>query len=155
MTYLCTMVATEEISETKAAIQAKCPRCRTGAMFTGNAYGFKAQKMNEYCPHCHLKFEQRPGHFYVSMFVSYTLGVAEIVIACLATYILTGIDDSFWLYLTVALVATFVFAPLNYRYSRVILLFWLTPGIRYQPESRSLTADQEIRPSVDPIEKKT
>ncbi|RQP15640.1 DUF983 domain-containing protein [Parapedobacter defluvii] len=129
------MATTQEISEFKAATHARCPRCRTGAMFTGKAYGFKVQKMNEYCPHCHLKFEQRPGHFYVSMFVSYALSVAEMVIACLVTYLITKIDDSFWLYLTVAIATTLLFAPLNYRYSRVILLFWLTPGFHYQPET--------------------
>ncbi|PPL00908.1 DUF983 domain-containing protein [Parapedobacter indicus] len=129
------METTQEISEFKAALHAKCPRCRTGALFTGRAYGLKAQKMNEYCPHCQLKFEQRPGHFYVSMFVSYALSVAEMVIACLATYLITKIDDSFWLYLTVAISAALLFAPFNYRYSRVILLFWLTPGFHYQPET--------------------
>lgn len=125
----------QEISEYQAAIQAKCPRCRTGAMFTGKAYRLKAQKMNEYCPHCQLKFEQRPGHFYVSMFVSYALSVAQMTIACLATYLITGNDDSFWLYLTVATLAVVLLAPLNFRYSRVILMYWLTPGISYQPDT--------------------
>lgn len=129
------METSEPISEFKAARQAKCPRCRTGLMFTGRAYALKAQKMNEYCPHCHLKFEQRPGHFYVSMFVSYALSVAEMVIACMVTYLITNVDDSFWLYLSVAVFVALVFAPLNYRYSRVILLFWLTPGLHYQPET--------------------
>ena len=137
------METIQEISEYKAAMEAKCPRCRTGAMFTGNAYALKAQKMNEYCPHCHLKFEQRPGHFYVAMFVSYALSIAQMAFACLVTYLITGNDDSFWLYLTAAVVATVVFAPFNYRYSRVILMFWLTPGIHYMPE----TAKQKNEPA--------
>lgn len=128
-------MARKELTETQAAIQSKCPRCRTGEMFTGRAYGLKVQKMNEFCPHCQLKFEQRPGHFYVSMFVSYAMVVAEIVIACLLTYLITGNDSSFWLYLVVSLSASVVLAPFNYRYSRVILMYWLTPGIRYRPES--------------------
>src|SRR5690606_40501599 len=123
------METSEPISEFKAARQAKCPRCRTGLMFTGRAYALKAQKMNEYCPHCHLKFEQRPGHFYVSLFVSYTLSVIQMAFACLVTYLITGNDDSFWLYLTAAVVAVVVFAPFNFRYSRVILMYWLTAGI--------------------------
>lgn len=89
--------------------------------------------MNEFCPHCQLKFEQRPGHFYVAMFVSYAMVVGEIIIACLLTYLITGNDSSFWLYLTVSLSASVLFAPFNYRYSRVILMYWLTPGIRYRP----------------------
>lgn len=128
-------MARKELTEQQAAIQSKCPRCRTGAMFMGKVYGLKVQKMNEFCPHCHLKFEQRPGHFYVAMFVSYAMVVAEIVSACLLTYLITGNDSSFWLYLIVSLSISVVFAPFNYRYSRVILMYWLTPGIRFRPES--------------------
>lgn len=125
----------KELTELQAAIKSKCPRCRIGTMFTGRAYGLKVQKMNEYCPHCQLKFEQRPGHFYVSMFVSYAMVVAELVIACLLTYVFTGNDSSFWLYLVISLSVSLILAPFNYRYSRVILMYWLTPGIRYRPES--------------------
>jgi|SRR5690606_26593873 len=143
------METTQEISEYKAAIEARCPRCRTGAMFTGKAYALKVQKMNEYCPHCHLKFEQRPGHFYVSMFVSYALSVMQMALACLVTYLITNNDDSFWLYLTVAVLAVVVFAPFNFRYSRVILMYWLTPGIHYRPE----TAEKESSSSNPPVGK--
>lgn len=138
------METIQEISEYKAAVHAKCPRCRTGDMFTGKAYGLKAQKMNEYCPQCHLKFEQRPGHFYVSMFVSYALSVTEMAVACLATYLITGNDSSFWLYLTVSVLAVILFAPLNFRYSRVVLMFWLTPGIHYQPETAGKNAASDL-----------
>lgn len=134
MTYSREMVK-KELTEYQSAVQSLCPRCRVGAMFSGRAYGIKVQKMNEFCPHCLLKFEQRPGHFYVSMFVSYAMVVAEMVIACLLTYLITGNDSSFWLYLTVSLVASIGLAPFNYRYSRVILMYWLTPGIRYRPEA--------------------
>jgi uncharacterized protein (DUF983 family) len=124
----------KERSELKAAMHARCPRCRTGAMFTGKTYGFKVQKMNETCPHCALKFEREPGYFYVAMFVSYAMNVAELIAACVATYILTGNLESPWLYLTVALGTALVLAPINYRYSRVALLFWLTPGLQYRPD---------------------
>ncbi|MEH6305729.1 DUF983 domain-containing protein [Olivibacter sp. CPCC 100613] len=125
------MENSKEISEWNAALHARCPRCRTGAMFTGKTYGFKVQKMNENCPHCNLKFEREPGYFYVAMFVSYAMNVAELIAACVGTYLLTGNLESPWLYLGVALGTAFLLSPLNYRYSRVILLFWLTPGLRY------------------------
>lgn len=131
------MSSKQHLSEFKAAWLSKCPRCRDGAMFTGKIYGFKSQKMNEFCPVCHLKFEQRPGHFYVSMFVSYAFSVAQMVIACLLTYLITGNDGSFWLYLTVSLGIVFLLVPFNYRYSRVVLLYWLTPGVRYRGKPRS------------------
>jgi hypothetical protein len=79
------------------------------------------------------RYEREPGYFYVAMFVSYALNVAEIVTACLGIYFLTGIDDSFWLYLGVVLGIVIILAPFNFRYSRVILMYWLTPGLKFVP----------------------
>lgn len=123
-----------EKNEWKAALDSRCPRCRTGYMFTGRIYGLKSQKMNETCPHCLLKFEQRPGHFYVAMFVSYAMSVAEMIGACLIIYLMTGNGDSFWLYAISAILTVFLLAPVNYRYSRIILLYWLTPGINFRED---------------------
>lgn len=131
----------------QAALHSKCPRCRTGAMFVGSTYGLKAQKMNEQCPHCLLKFEQRPGHFYVAMFVSYAMSVAEIIAACLATFAIVGDSGSVWLYLTVVFVTIFVLSPFNYRYSRVIQMFWLTPGLNF---NRELAEKGVERPTNSP-----
>lgn len=129
----------KEISEWKAALHARCPRCRTGAIFIGKTYGLKVQKMNEHCPHCNLKFEREPGYFYVAMFVSYAMNVAELIAACVITYFLTGNLESPWLYLGVALGTAFLLSPFNYRYSRVILLFWLTPGLHYTADLEDKT----------------
>lgn len=87
--------------------------------------------MYKHCPHCGIKFEKEPGYFYVAMYVSYVFVVAELIAACVGTYILTGNSDSPWLYLTVALTAAVVMAPLNYRYSRVVLMYWMTPQFRF------------------------
>ncbi|WP_206106032.1 DUF983 domain-containing protein [Olivibacter sp. XZL3] len=138
------MESIKETSEWSAAIHALCPRCRTGAMFTGSAYGFKIQKMNESCPHCKLKFEREPGYFYVAMFISYAMNVAELIAACVGTYLLTGNLESPWLYLGATLVTAFLLSPLNYRYSRVILLFWLTPGLRYTPTINGRHKEQAL-----------
>lgn len=121
------------LSEGQAAAKALCPRCRTGAIFQGNLYRKNGQKMHDNCPHCNLRYEREPGYFYVAMFVSYALNVAEIVTACLGIYFLTGIDDSFWLYLGVVLGIVIILAPFNFRYSRVILMYWLTPGLKFVP----------------------
>jgi len=118
----------------KAAWNLKCPRCRKGPVFEGKTYQLKSQKMHTKCPHCGLKFEREPGYFYVSMFVSYAMSVAEMVIACMTVYFITKIDNDFWLYLGVALGSAIVFSPFNYRYSRMILLYWLSPGLRFVPE---------------------
>ncbi|MEE1943722.1 DUF983 domain-containing protein [Pedobacter sp. KR3-3] len=124
------------ISQWHGFANAKCPRCRVGKVFTGATYGFKAQKMNEFCPHCQLKFEREPGYFYVSMFVSYAMNVAEMVTISVAAYIL-GLKleyDNLWYFVALLFGSTLVFSPFNYRYSRMILLYWLSPGLHYEPE---------------------
>jgi uncharacterized protein (DUF983 family) len=120
-------------SELDAAIHAKCPKCRTGNMFANSMYGFKGQKMNETCAHCGFKFEVEPGYFYVAMFVSYALNVALLVTLGITLYTLTQSENP-WLYIAVLFSFAFVLSPLNFRYSRVILLYWLTPNLHFDPK---------------------
>ncbi len=129
-------------SAIQAALQAKCSRCREGNMFTGKTYALKAQKMNETCPHCGLRYEREPGYFYVAMFVSYALAMAEMIAACVGFYFLTGYMEGPWPYLIATIGTVIVLSPLNYRYSRVILLYWLTPGLSYQPASKRVAEKQ-------------
>lgn len=126
----------------QAMINGKCPRCRRGDMFIGRTYGWKTNNMHEKCPHCGLTFEIEPGYFYAAMYVSYALNVAEAVGLACATYILSGNTESPWLYLSVILGGCFLLAPFNYRYSRILMLYWLSPKIRYQPY---LDTDDNIR----------
>jgi uncharacterized protein (DUF983 family) len=129
-----------QVSAFKAALHAKCPKCRRGNMFANSMYGFSGQKMYDKCPHCGFTFEIEPGYFYVAMFVSYALNVAEMVSLAVGTFILTG-SESPWLYICILLGVSFILSPFNFRYSRVVLLYWLTPGIHFDPK-RAL--DQEI-----------
>jgi uncharacterized protein (DUF983 family) len=115
-----------------AMLHAKCPKCRRGNMFKGNMYSFGGNTMHETCPRCGLHFEIEPGYFYAAMYVSYAFNVAEAVTIAMATYTLTGNMESPWLYLVLILGGCFLLAPFNYRYSRVILLYWLSPKIHYQ-----------------------
>ena len=102
-------------------------------MFEGYTYGIrKRQKMNEHCPCCGLKFEIEPGYFYAAMYVSYGFSVAQVVTLGVATAILTE-RESPWLYIGVLFGAIFFFAPFNLRYSRLVLLHYLTPKITYNP----------------------
>ena len=121
-------------SELKSAIDGKCPRCRTGNMFNAPLLSFKSQKMNLKCPVCELKFEKEPGYFYVAMYVSYAMSVAELITACVGTYIITGNLESPWLYIFVALGVSLLLAPFNNRYSRIILLYWMTPMFKFNPK---------------------
>lgn len=126
------------ISKIQAVIQCKCPRCRKGPIFSGPIYTFKGQVTNEYCSECHLRFEREPGYFYVSMFISYAMNVAEMITICVGAYILGAklTFENLWLYIGIIIAAVILFAPFNYRYSRVMLLHWLTPGLGYRPEEK-------------------
>ena len=119
----------------KAVINAKCPKCRRGKMFSGPMYSFKAQKTNELCPHCGLRFEIEPGYFYAAMYVSYALSVAEMVTIAVATYVFSGSleYEDLWLYITTIIGGAIILAPFNYRYSRVLLLHYLSPKVKYDP----------------------
>lgn len=125
------------LSKFQAFIQCKCPRCRKGDIFTGSAYSFSLQKTNINCPVCNLKFEREPGFFYVAMFVSYAMNVAEIITIGIASYVLglALIYENLWYYVGFILFGVFLCSPMNYRYSRVILLHYLTPGLHYVPGS--------------------
>ncbi|WP_158825210.1 DUF983 domain-containing protein [Mucilaginibacter lacusdianchii] len=117
----------------RAMVQSRCPKCRRGKMFPGATYSIGGNKMNEHCPRCGFHFEIEPGYFYAAMYVSYALNVAQAVSLAVATYVLTGNMDSPWLYLIIILLGCFILAPFNYRYSRVILLYWLSPKVHYHP----------------------
>ncbi|MES2277845.1 MAG: DUF983 domain-containing protein [Bacteroidota bacterium] len=122
-----------ETSKAWAMLHCKCPRCRRGDMFTGVMYGWGTNSMREKCPRCNLTFEIEPGYFYAAMYVSYAMNVAQLVTLAVGTYLVTGNMTSPWLYLTVILTGCLLLAPFNYRYSRVLMLYWLSPKIHYQP----------------------
>ncbi len=126
----------KKISQWHGISHSKCPRCRVGKVFNGPAYSLKAQNMNEYCPHCALKFEREPGYFYVAMFVSYAMNVAQMITISVAANILglTLTYDNLWYFVTILITASILFSPFNYRYSRMILLYWLSPGLHYDPD---------------------
>ena len=131
------------ISKLYAALHAKCPKCRVGNMFESGRT-LVGQKMNANCPHCNFHFEIEPGYFYVAMFVSYAFNVAELVTLSVGTYILTG-SNSPWLYSAILLVCAFLFSPFNFRYSRVVLLYFLTPRAHYE-EQRSAPDYEPFHP---------
>jgi uncharacterized protein (DUF983 family) len=121
-------------SEFSSAMKGKCPRCRNGNMFSGPMYGLKFQKMNIKCPHCSMKFEREPGYFYVAMFISYAMNVAEIICISILLWLITGNLENPFLYMAVIFPIVFLLSPVNYKYSRIVLLYWLTPGLHFNPE---------------------
>jgi uncharacterized protein (DUF983 family) len=128
----------EKIKEKKltmwpAIVHAKCPKCRVGDIYASPMYRLGGQKMHPKCPHCGMTYEREPGYFYGAMYVSYALIVAELVTLAVGTSVLTGSENP-WLYVFILLGGVGLLAPFNLRYSRVILLHWLTPGLHYHPE---------------------
>lgn len=111
----------------------KCPRCRRGDMFSGTMYNFKSQVMKKTCDHCGLTYEREPGYFYVSMLLSYAMFVAEMITMAVAIHVLTGSNNP-WVYVMVIIAVGVILSPFNFRYSRVMLLHWFTPGLHYHPE---------------------
>src|SRR5690606_34562476 len=107
-------------------------QCRTGKVFTGSTYNFRKQRIHEICPYCGLRFEIEPGYFYAAMYVSYAMVVLEVLAAAGMTYVATK-SESPWLYTGVLMIVIVLMAPFNFRYSRLLLLHYLSPGIRYKP----------------------
>jgi uncharacterized protein (DUF983 family) len=125
-----------------AIIHARCPRCRVGKIFGNPMYSLSGQKIQQQCGHCGLVYEREPGYFYAAMYVSYAFIVAELVTVAMAIYILTRSENP-WLYLVIMLTIVALLAPFNFRYSRVLLLHWFTPGLRYHPELSGDISEKE------------
>ena len=122
-----------ETPKSWAMLHCKCPRCRRGDMFNGSLYSFRSNRINERCPRCNMVFEIEPGYFYAAMYVSYALNVGTSFAIAMLTYFITGNTTSPWLYTSVIIGGCFIFAPIIFRASRVLLLYWLSPKIHYQP----------------------
>jgi uncharacterized protein (DUF983 family) len=122
-----------ETSKAWAMLHAKCPRCRRGDMFEGKMYSLINNKIKLSCPHCNLYFEIEPGYFYAAMYISYAMNVAEAGALVALTYLLTHNTTSPWLYCIVLIGGCFLLSPVTFRYSRVLLLYWLSPKIHYKP----------------------
>lgn len=115
-----------------ALLQGKCPRCRKGDMFTFPVTTIaRFSVMNQECPVCGVRFEPEPGFYQGAMFVGYALSVASLVVLSILLYLLG--NPSEWVYVGVISSFFILFAPLNYRYSRILYLHFFG-GIRYEPE---------------------
>lgn len=119
-------------SYTAALLQGKCPRCREGDIFTHPVSTLsKFNVMNEVCPHCGVRLEPEPGFYQGAMYVGYGFTVAILTILGITLYFLG--DPSEWVYIGIIIGVMVLLAPLNYRYSRILYLFFFG-GIKYRPE---------------------
>ena len=108
------------MSRLRAILEARCPRCREGAIFRGPVWrGWLA--MHERCPVCGLKFEREPGYFLGAMYVSYALAIPPFVLLVMAFWLWAH-----WRYelaLAGAFVAYLPFVPIAARISRVVWIY--------------------------------
>jgi len=117
----------------EAMLLCKCPRCRIGNVFYGNPYALKKQRSNQVCSHCGLYFEIEPGYFYISMYISYAFSVMEVLAAAFLVYMFTK-SESPWFYSGLLIPLIVLLSPINYRYSRIFLLYFFSPNIKYNPK---------------------
>jgi hypothetical protein len=86
--------------------------------------------MNEACPHCGVRLEPEPGFYQGAMYVGYAFTVVVLVTIGIILYLLG--DPSEWVYIGVIIGIMLLLSPLNYRYSRIVYLYFFG-GIKYKP----------------------
>lgn len=84
--------------------------------------------MNHTCPVCGVYLEPEPGFYQGAMYVGYGFTVVFMVIIGLLLYFLG--DPSEWMYIGTIVIVMLLFAPLNYRYSRILYLH-MFGGIKF------------------------
>lgn len=115
-----------------AVLKGKCPRCRSGKMFSKPALSTGFMEMFDQCPVCNLKYEIEPGFFWGAMYVSYAISCAILLTLGGATLIILD-DPDFWVYIAIIIPVFILASPLTYRYSRILMLYWFSP-VRFEEQ---------------------
>jgi len=104
-------------------LSCKCPNCKEGKMFNtrGNILLFNIPKMNNTCPVCDYKFEREIGFFFGSMFVSYALAVAQMIIGLVVLWHFMDLPP-LTVFIIIAIMA-FLLSTFNFKLSRSIWIY--------------------------------
>ena len=86
------------------------------------------------CPHCGAHYEPEPGFFTGAMYFSYAFSVAIFIVFGIGIFWLLH-DPSISVYMVGVIVPTILLIPLNFRYSRVLMLY-LFSDLRFDPEAQ-------------------
>jgi uncharacterized protein (DUF983 family) len=118
------------LSYPAALLQGKCPRCRKGDIFKYSVGSklFQFNKMNETCPHCEVRLEPEPGFYQGAMYVGYGITIAVIMIISAILYFSGHPSDRVYIGSVIGVMILLI--PFNYRYSRILYLYFFG-GIRY------------------------
>ena len=109
----------------------KCPKCHIGKFWaTNNPFRnilFSTKNTCQKCENCSLFYELEPGFWYGSMYVSYAISVAVMVIFWTLINLFYPLINVFNEILIIAL-AIILMSPINYHISRLI---WINFFIKY------------------------
>ncbi len=112
-----------EKSVLSGILNAKCPRCKEGDLFTHGMFNLKkVSSMHEKCPNCNLQYEKQPGNFYGAMYVSYAFSTGLFLVTAFILYHFFN-DPAIEVYLIAILGVALVFFPVNFRFSRIVFLY--------------------------------
>lgn len=87
----------------------------------GNIFLLRTPKMYERCKKCNYKFEKEPGFFIGAMYVSYALGVSEIVGSLVIMWGILDLAAPLMVSILIALIVLTSFV--KYRLSRSIWMY--------------------------------
>ena len=123
-------MAKAELSLLQSILAMKCPRCRTGNLFTvpGSFQYRQLTVMPKACPSCGQNYLPEPGFYYGAMFISYIIcgfWFLGFIAVCMFVFDLS-VDTSFiLLFVMIALLFGWIF-----RISRSI---WIHINVKYNP----------------------
>lgn len=123
----------------KAILDMKCPRCREGNVFSGDANNFvHFTDTHSHCPNCGLRYEPEPNFFQGAMYISYAFTTAIVLgsglaVYLLSNYILANKDADLWVYIAVVIAGLLISFRYIFRISRVLMLHWFS-GFGYMTE---------------------
>lgn len=104
-------------------LNCRCPKCEKGNIFNnrGNILLLKMPKMNDRCRKCNYKFEKEIGFFFGAMFVSYALGVAQMIISLIVFWYF--FDFSPLRVFLIIIIISILLSTINFRVSRSIWIY--------------------------------
>ncbi len=115
----------------KAMMLGKCPQCEKGDIFISKWWQIaEFSKMNKICPNCQVNFEVEPGFFYGAMYMSYGFSLMIMIFGGVLIYNVFN-DPPVLYYVVPITLVSLLFAPWNFRISRVFYLH-LVSGIKYK-----------------------
>jgi len=114
-----------KINPISAFLSCKCPNCKQGKMFKYPALHIKFSQMNSHCTNCGYNFEPETGFYWGAMYISYALSVGICVVLSVLLALFTEDLNINWYILTIVL-AILISAPINFRYSRALMLWFLS-----------------------------